>query len=76
LRFLTQAYLINFAQNKIDNDASLDDVRKDERELQLLLTRASASLDQSMPEELRDSIDALQRQVSCHVYSAVLLTDL
>jgi hypothetical protein len=58
--------LIGPWQNKIENDASVDDVRKDEQEMQSILTHAYSSTGQTVSQELRDSIEALQRQVLVH----------
>jgi hypothetical protein len=58
--------LIGPSQNKIENDASVDDVRKDEQEMQSILTHAYLSTGQSISQELGDSIEALQRRVSPH----------
>jgi hypothetical protein len=58
--------LIGPSQNKIENDASVDDVRKDEQEMQSILTYAYSSTGQTISQELRDSIEALQLQVLLH----------
>jgi hypothetical protein len=56
------------SQNKIENDASIDDIRKDEQQMQSILTQASSNTGQTISQELRDSIEALQRQVPLHFH--------
>jgi hypothetical protein len=67
--------LTNVVQNKIENDASVDDVRKDERAMQSILTHTYSSTGQGISQELRESIEALQRQVHLHFdWSFVVLS--
>jgi hypothetical protein len=64
-------HLTDASQNKIENDASVDDVRRDEQEMQSILTHASSSTGQRISQELRDSIESLRRYVPLHLIQVI-----
>jgi hypothetical protein len=64
-------HLTDASQNKIENDASVDDVRRDEQQMQSILTHASSSTGQRISQELRDSIESLRRCVPLHLIQVI-----
>jgi hypothetical protein len=69
-------HLTDASQNKIENDASVDDLRRDEQEMQSILTHASSSAGHRISQELRDSIESLRRYLSLHLLQAICRSQL